>query len=152
MALSKITTRAFLWAKAVRDRKQPPALLHSHSLLVILVWTGIDGIPHKGSQFQPRDHNAVVGAAWGGAQSSTPTKVCAVATFTPATRNADNNVCHQQFVSENERDHIRSDFTVPAPDHTHGKRHYGAGVQEDHIGAHNGFVQHRDSRVRYAVF
>lgn len=46
----------------------------------------------------------------------------------------------QNHASQNERDHITSDFTVPAPDHTHGKRHFGAGVQEDHIGTRDGYL------------
>ena len=44
----------------------------------------------------------------------------------------------QDHASQNDRDHIQHDFTVPALKQSDGKRHYGAGVQEDHISTSNG--------------
>ena len=47
----------------------------------------------------------------------------------------------QNHYSQNERVHIKNDFTVPAPAHNHGKRHFGgSSAQADHLAAHGGYL------------
>ncbi len=50
----------------------------------------------------------------------------------------------QSYYSQNERDHIKNDFTVPAPAHNHGKRHFGGNAQADHLATRGGYLMAAD--------